>query len=205
MEPNTSHPQIHIQPAPPYQPPHPPVHPLSIVGLVLAFVVPPAGLIISIIVLAKKLQGSNTVLGILGVVFGALNSLFFLMIAAMTMTTFVGIQERSKDTATQTTAHAMQNQVEAYYAETGSYPTPEQIRDMPWLEHNFTANSDEVGDDFLADSRITYQVTPNTCQNTASSPCEEYTFTLALRKGPQQLKSETLDPGYYEDDAAPSE
>src|SRR5690606_30387203 len=49
------------------------------------------------------------------------------ILATLVIVTFSGIQQRARDTQRQTDINAIQSSVEAYYAQTGSYPTVEMI------------------------------------------------------------------------------
>jgi prepilin-type N-terminal cleavage/methylation domain-containing protein len=51
------------------------------------------------------------------------------ILATLVIVTFSGIQQRARDTARQTDINAIQGQVEAYYAQTGTYPTLAMITD----------------------------------------------------------------------------
>lgn len=51
------------------------------------------------------------------------------ILATLVIVTFSGIQQRARDTQRQTDVNALQGHVEAYYAQTGNYPTLAMILD----------------------------------------------------------------------------
>lgn len=58
------------------------------------------------------------------------------ILATLVIVTFSGIQQRARDTQRQTDINAMQGHFEAYYAQTGTYPTLAMITDATWRAAN---------------------------------------------------------------------
>lgn len=142
---DTQQPTETPQPTPAFQPPaasHPTPTPqpgiqptgedpgktLAIIGIILAFFFNIVGLVLSIIARSKsKKAGFPTTLATIGIV---LNSVFIflsilggILLAAIMITAYKGIEERGETVETATTAHTVIKQAETYYALTGAYPT----------------------------------------------------------------------------------
>jgi len=58
------------------------------------------------------------------------------ILATLVIVTFSGIQQRARDTQRQTDINAVQSQVEAYYAQTGNYPTLEMVMSSTFRNAN---------------------------------------------------------------------
>lgn len=58
------------------------------------------------------------------------------ILATLVIVTFSGIQQRARDTQRQTDINAIQSQVEAYNAQTGTYPTLQMLNDDNWRNEN---------------------------------------------------------------------
>lgn len=172
--------------------------PMSVVALVLAFIVPPAGLVMSIVVLAKKWMGSNRVLGILGTVFGALNTFSLFILIGLVLSTTQGIQTRAKDAETKTTANSLQSQLELYWTENGSYPLTTQIYDTSWLVSNTTWDQAEALT-VVSNDKITYYPEPADCKNTTASPCTSYVLRANLSTGEIYTPEKVSDSEYRSD------
>jgi hypothetical protein len=122
------------QVAQPLQPAHDPGKVFSILGLVFAFIaLQLPGLILSIIGLKKsKKAGFPTTLAVVGII---LNILFMVItigvIAAISFTAYNGIQQRAAEQGVMTNATSVLKQAEVHNAESGSYPTIDQLRSTP--------------------------------------------------------------------------
>lgn len=97
---------------------------LGIVGIVLFFFAPVIGLVLSIISMVKSQKaGQPTVLGIVGTVMNAIGILLSGIILLLVMTSYAGIQQRAKLSASTTYANSTIAQVEAFHAMHGDYPS----------------------------------------------------------------------------------
>ena len=137
--PNRSQPQQPPQPAYVPQPPTPAApaasndgHVVGIIGLVLAFVcLWPIGIVLSIIsiVQAGKARASKT-LGIVGLVLNILGIFVSVILVAITMVAYSGIQDRAKTSAAQSAANSVSKHAEAYYALSDPAVYPSTIADF---------------------------------------------------------------------------
>jgi peptidyl-prolyl cis-trans isomerase B (cyclophilin B) len=112
----------------------PGTNPLAIAGLILAFIFWPVGLVLSIVALtqisSKPQKGKG--LAIAGIVISLLIIPAFI-IFALVITTFSGIQQKSRDTKRQTDIRALHSQLEAYYAQNGTgYPSLADVNTASW-------------------------------------------------------------------------
>ncbi len=114
------------------------------------------------------------------------------ILATLVIVTFTGIQQKSRDTQRKTDINAVQSHVEAYYAQTGNYPTlgdlntaafrttnmkgldPESLKDPKDTDANIAGTSDATN--------YGYTVTPANCDNTATM-CDAYTLRATLESG----------------------
>ena len=133
-------PQHQAQPQPAYVPQQPPQpqptqpsarqndgHVVGIIGLVMAFVLLwPVGIILSIIsiVQAGKAHASKT-LGIVGLVLNILGILTSIILVAITVVAYNGIQARAQTSQDHATANSVASHAEAYYVieEPVQYPS----------------------------------------------------------------------------------
>lgn len=58
------------------------------------------------------------------------------ILATLVIVTFSGIQQRARDTQRQTDINALQGHMEAYFAQTGNYPTLAMVTDATWRAAN---------------------------------------------------------------------
>ena len=114
--------------APSYHPAAPVANPgkvLGIIGIVLGVIgLAPIGLILSIVSLVKSSKAhASKVLGIVGVVLNTLASLALLILIPLTLVTYVGVQERAKNSSGIVYAKDVIRKAEVYNVTTGAYPT----------------------------------------------------------------------------------
>lgn len=121
------------------------------------------------------------------------------ILAALVITTFNGIQQKGRDTERTTDIKAIHGQLEAYYAQNGSYPAlaewdtgseatalfkgldQEALRDPKAAAGTFVVATTPSG------TAYGYAVTPGTC-TTAASDCTSYTLTANLEGGGTYVK-----------------
>lgn len=111
------------------------------------------------------------------------------ILAALVVTTFTGIQQKARDTERQTDIKAVHGQLEAYYAQNGSYPAMAQINDATWRSTNMKGLDTEALKDpkgataalaaSVSATAYGYAATPGTC-TTAANDCTGYTLTADL-------------------------
>src|SRR5256885_15932205 len=58
------------------------------------------------------------------------------ILATLVIVTFTGIQQRARNTKRQTDINAIASHVEAYFADTGKYPTLANMNDAAWRATN---------------------------------------------------------------------
>lgn len=135
--------------------------------------------------LHKKQQGFTIVeLLIVIVVIGIL--------AALVITTFNGIQQKGRDTERQTDIKALHGQLEAYFAQSGHYPTLDDLNDSAWRGTNMKGLDAGALEDpngsaqtlaaTAGEKVYSYAVTPSGCDNDAdgTGDCTGYTLTATL-------------------------
>lgn len=112
------------------------------------------------------------------------------ILAALVITTYSGIQQKGRDTERQTDIKAIHGQLEAYYAQSGHYPTLANVNDSTFRG----ANMKGLDADALQDPKgsaptlvatptansYAYAVTPAGCDNGAGGECTTYTLTATL-------------------------
>ena len=122
------------------------------------------------------------------------------ILAALVVTTFSGIQQKGRDTERETDIKAIHGQLEAYYAQNGTYPLLADVNSQAWRsgsgagEGNMKGLDNEalrdpkaaVGAFTLAGSPATavysYQVfeANGTTNCTTAANCVKYTLTATL-------------------------
>src|SRR5262245_33507550 len=117
------------------------------------------------------------------------------ILATLVIVTFSGIQQRARDTQRQTDINAIQGHVEAYYAQTGTYPALSMLTDATWRAANMKGLDPEALDDpggtqiaaTLATNGYQYTATAGgaACTVTgsgasATSNCDAYVLTADL-------------------------
>ena len=119
------------------------------------------------------------------------------ILAALVVTTFSGIQQKARDKERQTDIGALHSQLEAYYAQNGSYPAMSDINDNSnpsWRSTNMKGLDPEALKDpkgtnppALAaaptDSTYGYAALPANC---TSATCTSYTLTANKEEGSGQ-------------------
>ena len=114
------------------------------------------------------------------------------ILATLVIVTFTGIQQKGRDTQRKTDINAVQSHVEAYYAQTGNYPTLGNLNDSTWRSTNMKGlDPESLKDPKDTDANIAaatdatnygYTVTPNGCDNTTTM-CDAYVLTATLESG----------------------
>jgi len=119
------------------------------------------------------------------------------ILATLVIVTFTGIQQKARDSQRQTDINALDSHVEAYYAQTGNYPTGAQLNDDTWRAANMKGLS---ADALTAPGKTTkpaagtstkdvYQYAPThddgtACSsadvNTDDTACSKFTLSAAL-------------------------
>lgn len=120
------------------------------------------------------------------------------ILATLVIVTFTGIQQKARNTERKTDINAVASHVEAFYAETGSYPTMAQMNDpafrtanMKGLKADALADPKNAGSQTLAATSTStvygYAVTQDdgtsACAVVDSGPattCTRYTITATL-------------------------
>jgi hypothetical protein len=110
----------------------------------------------------------------------------------------------AKDTERKTDVNALQGQIEAYYAQNGSYPSYAQLNDGNWRQTNLygldeQAVADPDGTAHFASapaaSVYAYQPTPGGCDN-VKTQCTGYTLTATLSDGTTYAKKDLNSPEF---------
>lgn len=121
------------------------------------------------------------------------------ILATLVVTTYSGIQQKTRDTARKTDISALHGQIEAYQAEAGKYPTLANINDAAFR----TANMKGLDPAALQDPKGTaqtlnnapganvysYVATPANCDNDINGDCTGYTLTATLEAGGTFVKT----------------
>ncbi|OGL25664.1 hypothetical protein A3E49_01260 [Candidatus Saccharibacteria bacterium RIFCSPHIGHO2_12_FULL_49_19] len=129
------------------------------------------------------------------------------ILAALVIVTYTGIQQRARDTERKTDINAIHGQVEAYYAQNGSYPglgtqgSNDGINDSTWRSNNMkgldpAALSPPGSTSTLAAAAsataygyAVFQTDGSTACTTAAGDCAVYTLTANLEAGGTYTKS----------------
>lgn len=110
------------------------------------------------------------------------------ILAALVVTTFTGIQQKARNTERQTDIKAVHGQLEAYYAQNGSYPHRDQVNDSSWRSTNMKGLDPEALKDpkgsaqtlgaAVSSTQYGYAVTGTggAACTTAANDCVEYTL-----------------------------
>jgi type II secretion system protein G len=117
------------------------------------------------------------------------------ILAGLVVTTFTGIQQKARNTERQTDIKAIHGQVEAYYAQNGSYPHRDEVNDATWRTTNMKGlDADALKDPKGSASTLvaapaansySYAVTASgggAC-TTAANDCAVYTLTATYEGG----------------------
>lgn len=123
------------------------------------------------------------------------------ILAALVVTTFTGIQQRARNTERETDIKAVHGQLEAYYAQNGSYPAMAEVNDATWRGTNMKGLDAEALKDpkgsaqtlAASASNTAYGYAPlqtdNSACTTAAGNCAKYTLTANLEGGGTFSKS----------------
>jgi prepilin-type N-terminal cleavage/methylation domain-containing protein len=66
------------------------------------------------------------------------------ILAALVVTTFNGIQQKGRDTERETDIKAIHGQLEAYYAQNGTYPLLSDVNNVAWRQTNMKGLDNEA-------------------------------------------------------------
>jgi prepilin-type N-terminal cleavage/methylation domain-containing protein len=122
------------------------------------------------------------------------------ILAALVITTFVGVQQRARNTERQTDINAIAGQIEAYYAVTGAFPTLTDLNDSTWRDaNNFRIDLKAFADPTNAASQTlvgapvsgsySYEFGPVGCVSSGVGTfCNVYTLTATLEGGGTYVK-----------------
>lgn len=123
------------------------------------------------------------------------------ILASLVIVTFQGIQAKGRDAERQTDIKAVYGHIEAFYTQTGGYPTLAQINDTTWRSANVAGLDREAWRDPKTSSynlaatptnnQYSYEVTAangSACDN-SSVECGKYTLTARLERGSAFTKS----------------
>ncbi len=119
------------------------------------------------------------------------------ILATLVIVTFTGIQQKARDSQRQTDINALDSHIEAYYAQTGNYPTLAQLTDATWRGTNMkgldpgalTAPNQTAMPTSAAPTTNLYQYAPThddgttacTATGTADDPlCTKFTVAALL-------------------------
>lgn len=113
------------------------------------------------------------------------------ILATLVIVTFTGIQQKGRNTQRKTDINAITSHVEAFYAETGSYPTYAQLADAGWRG----INTKGLKEDALIDPKGGTAILTNdagdtthygyTSLNEAGTACGVLDATATLTTGDQ--------------------
>lgn len=182
--PNSFHPQSYRYDAPGYGQDES-LQLRVIIGLVLAFVVPPVGIILGLRALKRGTSGANETLSRASIVLGGVMTIVFGILLAIGISNYLRAQTAARDARTQSASIELQSAVITYRLGHGSYPTTAQMQDSSWSSTNLTTGHD----DLFASDTIHYRATPEGCNGTEAHTCTGFIITLDLSTGSKELKS----------------
>ena len=121
------------------------------------------------------------------------------ILATLVIVTFTGIQQKARNSQRQTDINALDSHLEAYYAQTGSYPSLAVLTSSGWIGANMKgldveALKDPKGGDLQAATDATHYgyapkaggaaCTDTGSGTTATSNCDSFTLTATLEGSP---------------------
>ncbi len=146
----------------------------------------------------KRKQSGFTIVELLIVI------VVIIILAGLVITTFVGVQQKARDTERRTDINAVHAQVEAYYAQNGKYPSLANMNDtaastgfraasLKGLDGGAYSDPKTTGTNTFADPVAAgyvyyYSVIPGSCDNTTTD-CTGYTLTANLESGGTYTKA----------------
>lgn len=123
------------------------------------------------------------------------------ILAALVITTYTGIQAKARNSKRQTDVQAIQTQLEAYFAQSGHYPSLTDMNSSSWR----TTNMKSLDADALKDPQGTAQTlvaspvaksyafavtnSSGTSCESDDTTCAQYTLTATLEGGSTYVKS----------------
>jgi prepilin-type N-terminal cleavage/methylation domain-containing protein len=125
------------------------------------------------------------------------------ILATLVIVTFTGIQQKGRNSQRQTDINALNSHIEAFYAQSGSYPTIDQLKDSTWRTTNMKGLDPEtlvdpkgavLSDTAAAANEYNYSYVAtrssdsSVCSSTslANDPgCDTYTLQANLEGGTQ--------------------
>ena len=117
------------------------------------------------------------------------------ILAAIVITTFVGVQKKGRDADRKSDINSIYSQVEVYFAEKAAYPTAANINDATWRGTNLKGltedaihapgSSTELQTSGTATTYYVYDATPAGC----TTDCTGFTLTAYLENGGSFVKT----------------
>ena len=112
------------------------------------------------------------------------------ILATLVIVTFTGIQQKARNSQRQTDINALDSHIEAYYAESGNYPTLANLNDSTWRGTNMKgldpealkdpkATVDTIAAGAGSATQYGYAVTPAGCDN-STTMCDAFVLTATL-------------------------
>jgi len=124
------------------------------------------------------------------------------ILATLVIVTFTGIQQKARDSQRQTDINALDSHIEAYYAQSGAYPTAAMLNDSTWRAANMKgldpealkdpkATSPDIGtgaataNQYGYDAKAAGVACPAATGTGAAmvSTCDSFTLTATLEAG----------------------
>jgi prepilin-type N-terminal cleavage/methylation domain-containing protein len=127
------------------------------------------------------------------------------ILATLVIVTFTGIQQKARNSQRQTDINALDSHIEAYYAQTGSYPSFTVLTSSGWIAANMKGLDPEAlvdpkggslksgasaADQYGYDAKAGGAACTDTGSGTtATSNCDSFTLTATLEGGGTYTKS----------------
>lgn len=124
------------------------------------------------------------------------------ILAALVIVTYTGIQQKARDTERKTDINAIHGQVEAFYAQNGSYPALAEVNTASWRTANMKGLDAAALQDPKGSSQAlaatpsgtaygyaVFQTDGTTACTTAAADCAVYTLTANLEAGGTYVKA----------------
>lgn len=132
------------------------------------------------------------------------------ILAALVITTFTGIQQKARNTERQTDIKALHGQIEAYYAQNGSYPDLTSMNDLTATTGFLAVNMKGLDKEALKDPKGNSQALAGTSTatqygyapfaadgttacTTAAKDCAVYKLTATLEGGEAPFEKTNLN------------
>jgi len=166
---------------------------IAVIGLILAIILPPIGVVVSFIAKSKaKTTGTKSILAVVGIIIGSILSLVILIIFIFGFLsgTQMAVKEKAYDNERRIDVKFLGNSVKQYVQQTGKFPeTLDDLKDVQGI------NQEDLEAAIIDPKGFSYSYgpTPAGCTNEAKT-CTGYQVYAVSSTGQTIEDSDTLAP-----------